>query len=65
MVGELHIRPGEPAPGSGVYQEHNVFGTPTGRRVTLTVGDNLPLSPLGFTWTQVSDPVDADLPETK
>jgi hypothetical protein len=62
MVGETHIQPGEPVPGNGVYQEHNVFGTPTGRRVTLTAGDRLPFSPLGFTWTQVPTPADAGLP---
>jgi hypothetical protein len=63
MVGELHIQPGEPVRRTGVYQEHNVFGTPTGRRVRLTEGDRLPLSPLGFTWTLLSrpaDPPDAD-----
>ena len=58
MVGEAHIRPGEPAPGAGVYQEHNVFGTPTGRHVTLGAGELLPRSPLGFTWTQVTPATD-------
>ncbi len=45
-----HLKPGELAPATGGYQEHNVFGTPTDRRVDVNHGEPLPLAPLGFTW---------------
>ena len=54
------MRPGDIAPHEGMYQEHNVFGTPTGRRVTIAVGERLPSAPLGFTWTYLSDPEEHD-----
>ena len=60
MVGETHFVPGDIAPRAGVYQEHNVFGTPTGRRVTLGIGETLPTAPVGFSWTYVGTTADPD-----
>ena len=53
MSGDSHIHPGESAPRDGLYQEHNVFGTPTGRRVAIRIGESLPSAPMGFTWTHI------------
>lgn len=47
-------QPGEPAPGSGAYEELNVFGTPTGRTVIMSAGETLPGSARGFTWRPLS-----------
>jgi hypothetical protein len=49
-----HLEPGELAPASGTYQEHNVFGSPTGRQVDIDEGEPLPRSPRGFTWLPVA-----------
>ena len=49
-----HLRPGDLAPATGAYQEHNVFGTETGRTVALMENEPLPLAPRGFTWSAVS-----------
>lgn len=46
-------RPGEPAPETGHYAEHNVFGTPTGAVKHVVEGDRLPGAPRGFTWRLV------------
>ncbi len=42
--------PGMRAPSAGTYEERNVLGSPTGIRVTLAQGDELPAAPRGFTW---------------
>lgn len=60
MSRETHYVPGDAAPRAGVYQEHNVFGTPTGRHVTLKVGEMLPTAPVGFTWTYVGTTADPE-----
>ena len=49
----LHLRPGDLAPATGTYQEHNVFGTETGRRVAVKENEPLPSAPRGFTWSAV------------
>jgi hypothetical protein len=50
-----HLEPGAPAPVTGTYEEHNVFGTPTGNRIHVNNGDPLPPAPRSFTWRRVSD----------
>ncbi len=60
MSRETHFVSGEIAPRAGVYQEHNVFGTPTGRHVNLGIGEALPTAPVGFTWTYVGTAIDPD-----
>jgi hypothetical protein len=49
----LALQPGDPAPQDGAYQDHNVFGTPNGQKVTLLAGERLPPLPIGFTWKLV------------
>jgi hypothetical protein len=48
-----HLKPGAPAPATGTYEEHNVFGTPTGNRADVNNGDPVPPAPRGFTWRRV------------
>jgi transcriptional regulator with XRE-family HTH domain len=43
-------RPGEAAPRSGLYQEVNVFGSPTGQAVRIAQREHLPPGPRGFGW---------------
>jgi hypothetical protein len=50
-----HHHPGEAAPVSGTYEQHNVFGTPTGRRQKVREGEPLPSSPIGHSWVLVKD----------
>jgi len=42
--------PGTHAPSAGVYEQLNVFGAPTGLRVTMGQGEILPPAPHGCTW---------------
>jgi hypothetical protein len=42
--------PGDAAPQTGHYEEHNVFGSPTGRIVHVSEGELLPRAARGFTW---------------
>jgi hypothetical protein len=53
-----HFKPGEPAPATGAYEEHNVFGTPTGNRIDVNKGDPMPPAPRSFTWQSVKSPSD-------
>lgn len=53
-----HFKPGEPAPATGIYEEHNVFGAPTGNRIDVNESDPMPLAPRGFTWRRVKSPSD-------
>jgi hypothetical protein len=48
-----HLKPGEPAPATDSYQEHNIFGTPTSKRVDVNEGEPMPSAPHSFTWTPV------------
>jgi hypothetical protein len=50
---EPHLRPDDLAPATGTYQEHNVFGTATGRTVVAKESEPLPSLPRGFTWSAV------------
>jgi hypothetical protein len=50
MARAPHLEHGEPAPATGVYLEHNVFGSPTGRQAVVNKGEPLPRTPIGFTW---------------
>lgn len=49
-MGASERQPGAPAPESGLYEELNIFGTPTGRTAALDAGQTLPPSPRCFTW---------------
>jgi hypothetical protein len=42
--------PGTRAPSAGTYVQCNVLGTPTGVRITVSQGEELPAAPRGFTW---------------
>jgi len=44
---------GAPAPASGSYEQHNVFGRATGHRIAVTQGQPLPALPRGFAWRLV------------
>ena len=44
------LPPGASAPASGLYEELNVFGTPTGNTIFVLDGEKLPTSARGFTW---------------
>jgi hypothetical protein len=47
--------PGEAAPAAGIYEQLNIFGRPTGIRVTLARQHPLPGAPLGHNWTLVEE----------
>jgi hypothetical protein len=53
-----HLKPGAPAPATGTYEEHNVFGTRTGNRVDVNEGDPMPPAARGFTWRRVQSSSD-------
>jgi len=57
----MELEPGDPAPGSGVYERLNVFGTPTGKAAIMAKGESLPHAPRGFTWRPLSERSPADL----
>jgi hypothetical protein len=42
------------APSAGVYEQRSVLGSPTGVRVTVAEGEELPAAPRGFTWRKVA-----------
>jgi hypothetical protein len=46
----LEHHPGERASASGLYNEINIFGTPTGPSVSAERGEQLPHGPFGFGW---------------
>jgi len=48
-------QPGDRAPGAGEFEELNVFGTPTGRIVTVAKDDPLPGAPRAFTWRPLAE----------
>ena len=45
--------PGTAAPSGGIYEQRSVLGTPTGVRITVGRGQELPAAPRGFTWRVV------------
>ena len=50
--------PGMRAPSAGIYEQRNVLGSPTGVRVTVAEGEELPAAPRGFTWRVVNAQVE-------
>jgi hypothetical protein len=46
--------PGEAAPAAGIYEQLNIFGRPTGIRVTLAPTPAAG-SPLGHNWTLIEE----------
>ena len=42
--------PGHPAPDTGIYEQINVFGSPTGERAYVLHGHPLPAAPVGHGW---------------
>jgi hypothetical protein len=48
-------QPGERPASPGIYEELNVFGTPTGRLVLAATDGELPDVPRGFTWRPLSE----------
>jgi hypothetical protein len=51
--------PGQSAPASGTYEQINVFGSPTGVRVTVAEGQPLPTAPVGHNWA-IADVAEGD-----
>ena len=49
------FQPGDRAPGSGEYEELNVFGSPTGRVAAVVKDEELPTAPRGFTWRPLAE----------
>jgi hypothetical protein len=50
----LEIQPGGFAPVPGTYEEVDVLGKPTGNRVAVHEGEQLPRSPRGFGWRLIA-----------
>jgi hypothetical protein len=46
---------GEPAPSFGLYQELNVFGTPTGKVLVMVQEETFPTAPRGFKWRALTE----------
>jgi hypothetical protein len=51
---QTEFPPGGSAPETGVYEELNVFGTPTGNVIVLARTETFPVLPMGFTWRPLS-----------
>jgi hypothetical protein len=60
MAISRYIEPGAAAPVAGLYQELNVFGTPTGRRKIAQEGEQLPCAPIMFSW-RLKSSADGDI----
>jgi len=52
-VGPREHAPGAIALAAGVYAQLNVFGSPTGVRISVAQGESFPPAPIGFTWRMV------------
>jgi hypothetical protein len=61
IMAVIEHRPGERALMSGVYEELNVFGTPTGKLMFMAAGDQIPAAPRGFLWRSLSEQSVAEL----
>jgi len=57
----IEYQPGDPAPYSGVFEELNIFGTPTGRVAVTAKDERLPASARGFTWRPLAQHSVAEL----
>jgi hypothetical protein len=60
MAIPTHTEPGTAAPVTGLYQELNVFGTPTGRQTIAQEGEQLPHAPIMFSW-RLKSSADCDI----
>jgi hypothetical protein len=58
MAQQSEHAPGTPAPTAGIYEQLNVFGSPTRLRVNMMHGHPLPPAPLGHSWMLVDDDAD-------
>jgi hypothetical protein len=45
--------PGQSAPASAIYEQMNIFNSPTGVRVKVVRGEPLPSAPMGHSWAVV------------
>jgi hypothetical protein len=52
--------PGEFAPATGMYELVNIFGSPTGVRVSVPHGQPLPAAPHGHNWIRTDSDPDED-----
>jgi hypothetical protein len=50
LPGTPHRSTGAPATATAIYLEHNVFGTPTGRKVEVNEGEPMARAAPGYTW---------------
>ena len=57
----MEVQPGDEAPTTGVYEQLNVFGTPTGEVVVAAIGEKMPAAARGFAWRKLADQLPADL----
>jgi hypothetical protein len=48
----VHL-PGQSAPASAIYEQMNIFNSPTGVRVKVVCGETLPSAPIGHGWAIV------------
>jgi hypothetical protein len=48
-------QPGAHAPVTGLYEELNVFGSPTRKVEHVQEGERLPRAPRDFSWRQVEE----------
>lgn len=55
LRGTPNASSGNPSDRPAAYELYNVFGTPTGRRVMLAEGENLPAVPKGWFWRPVGE----------
>jgi hypothetical protein len=50
LVARKNIEPGEPAPATGIFEEHSLCGTSTAFRTFSWLGEPMPPLPAGFCW---------------
>jgi hypothetical protein len=55
MARESEYAPGEVIPSAGTYELLDIFGSPTGIRVSANDGERFPPAPRGHSWTRVED----------
>jgi hypothetical protein len=48
-------QPGTDASVTGLYEELNVFGSPTGKVEHAHEGEQLPHAPRGFSWREIEE----------
>lgn len=57
------LDPHSAAPHTGLFEELNIFGSPTGLAAFVTKGDMLPAAPRGFVWRPLQTLSSAELRE--